>query len=63
MSQEALRTGFDETYRSFYSLGSIARRMLPFPASHRAEHAAYLLANLKTHFYLRKHPSAWGTLS
>ncbi len=63
MSQEALRTGFDETYRSFYSLGSIARRMLPFPTRHRAEHAAYLLANLKTHFYLRKHPSAWGTLS
>jgi len=63
MTQEALRDGFDETYRSFYSLGSIARRMLPFPGDHRAEHAAYLLANLKTHLYLRKHPSSWGTLS
>ncbi len=63
MSQDTLRAGFDDTYRAFYSLGSIAQRMLPFPGTHRAEHAAYILANLKTHFYLREHPSAWGTLS
>jgi radical SAM superfamily enzyme YgiQ (UPF0313 family) len=63
MSQDALRAGFDETYRAFYSLRSIARRMLPLPRAHRAEHAAYVLANLKTHMYLRKNPSAWGTLS
>ena len=63
MSQDVLRAGFDDTYREFYSLESIARRMYPFPARNRAEHAAYIMANLKTHFYLRSHPSAWGTLS
>ncbi|MFI5244609.1 MAG: B12-binding domain-containing radical SAM protein [Gemmatimonadales bacterium] len=63
MSCDELRTGFDAAYRDFYSLRSIARRMLPLPARNRAEHAAYLIANLKTHFYLRKHPSTWGTLS
>jgi radical SAM superfamily enzyme YgiQ (UPF0313 family) len=63
MTASELRGGFDRTYRAFYSLGSIARRMFPWPPHNRAEHAAYLLANLKTHSYLRKHPSAWGTLS
>lgn len=63
MTPAELRAGFDATYRAFYSLGSIARRMLPIPRTHRAEHAAYVLANLKTHAYLRQHPSAWGTLS
>lgn len=63
MTADELRAGFDATYREFYSLSSIARRMLPVPRANRAEHAAYVLANLKTHHYLRKNPSAWGTLS
>lgn len=63
MSSDELRAGFDETYRAFYAVGSIARRMLPLPARNWPEHAAYVLANIKTHFYLRKHPSTWGTLS
>jgi radical SAM superfamily enzyme YgiQ (UPF0313 family) len=63
MTPKELRDGFDATYREFYSLASIARRMLPVPGANRAEHAAYVMANLKTHLYLRKNPSAWGTLS
>jgi hypothetical protein len=63
MTHEELQRGFDATYRSFYSLPSIARRMLPLPKANRAEHAAYVLANLKSHMFLRKNPSAWGTLS
>jgi radical SAM superfamily enzyme YgiQ (UPF0313 family) len=63
MTPDELRAGFDATYRDFYSLGSIAKRMLPVPRDNKAEHAAYVMANLKTHLYLRKNPSAWGTLS
>ena len=63
MTPDELRGGFDTTYRDFYSLSSIARRMLPVPGDNKAEHAAYVMANLKTHLYLRKNPSAWGTLS
>ncbi len=63
MSDDTLRAGFDDTYRSFYSLESIARRMLPLPRRNWAEHAAYVLANVKTHLYLRNNPSAWGTIS
>jgi len=63
MSAGDLRAGFDESYRAFYSLGSIARRMLPPPRANLVEHGAYVVANLKSHFFLRKHPSAWGTIS
>jgi radical SAM superfamily enzyme YgiQ (UPF0313 family) len=63
MTAQELRDGFDTTYRQFYSLGSIARRMLPIPRRNWAEHAAYILANVKSHMFLRKNPSAWGTIS
>ncbi len=63
MTPEALREGFDRTYKAFYGLGAIARRMLPFPRTNRVEHAAYIVANLKTWSFLRKQPSAWGTIS
>ena len=63
MTPEALREGFDRTYKAFYGLGAIARRMLPFPKTNRIEHAAYIVANLKTWGFLRKQPSAWGTIS
>jgi radical SAM superfamily enzyme YgiQ (UPF0313 family) len=63
MSQTELREGFDAAYRDFYSLGSIARRMLPPPRRNVVQHAAGVVANLKTHLFLRRHPSAWGTIS
>jgi radical SAM superfamily enzyme YgiQ (UPF0313 family) len=63
MSPEQLRNGFDEAYRRFYSLGSIAQRMLPPPSRNWSRHAGYLVANLKSHLFLRRHPVAWGTIS
>jgi radical SAM superfamily enzyme YgiQ (UPF0313 family) len=58
-----LRDGFDRAYKQFYSLRSIARRMLPPPGKNPVEHAAYVVANLKTWSFLRKNPTAWGTIS
>jgi len=63
MDGHALRSGFDRTYKRFYGLRNIARRMLPIPGRNQKEHAAYIVANLKTWHFLRKHPSAWGTIS
>lgn len=63
MSAAELRAGFDNAYRDFYSLRSIAQRMLPPPPRNWKEHAAYVVANLKTHLFLRRNPSAWGTIS
>ena len=41
----------------------LARRMGHLPKRNRREHAAYLVANLKTWHFLKKQPSAWGTIS
>ncbi len=63
MTQDELRRGFDDSYRDFYSLRSIARRMLPPPRHNLVEHGAYVVANLKSHLFLRRNPTAWGTIS
>lgn len=63
MSAQELRDGFDRTYQSFYSLKTILRRMGRVPRRNAIEHAAYLIANLKTWQFLRRNPSAWGTIS
>jgi radical SAM superfamily enzyme YgiQ (UPF0313 family) len=63
MTPDALRAGFDKVYKDFYELPAIARRMLPFPRRNMVEHAAYVVANLKTWAFLRRTPSAWGTIS
>ncbi len=63
MDEPTLRTGFDRAYKAFYQLGAIKQRMLPFPKNNKVEHAAYIVANLKTWSFLRKTPSAWGTIS
>ena len=63
ITPERLRSGFDEAYRRFYSLPSIARRMWPPPPRNRMRHAGYVVANLKSHMFLRRQPSAWGTIS
>lgn len=63
MSEGELRDGFDRAYKRFYGLRSIARRMLRLPRRNPVEHAAYLVANLKTWQFLKKNPSAWGTIS
>ncbi|HJZ86089.1 MAG TPA: radical SAM protein [Polyangia bacterium] len=63
MSPERMMEGFNWLYREFYSLPSIARRMLPPPRGNYLESAFYTVANLKVHRYLRKTPFAWGTIS
>jgi radical SAM superfamily enzyme YgiQ (UPF0313 family) len=63
MDGATLREGFDRTYKSFYTLPAIAKRMLRVPRKNPIEHMAYLVANLKTWQFLRKNPSAWGTIS
>jgi radical SAM superfamily enzyme YgiQ (UPF0313 family) len=63
MTSSELRDGFDHAYKKFYELRTIAKRMLPVPKANRIEHAAYVVANLKTWSFLRKTPSAWGTIS
>ncbi|MEO6420255.1 MAG: radical SAM protein, partial [Polyangiaceae bacterium] len=63
MDGTTLRLGFDRTYKRFYGLSAIAKRMLPIPRQNQKEHAAYIVANLKTWHFLRKNPSAWGTIS
>jgi radical SAM superfamily enzyme YgiQ (UPF0313 family) len=63
MNGDQLREGFDRTYKRFYDLKAIAKRMLPIPKTNQREHAAYIMANLKTWHFLRKNPSAWGTIS
>jgi radical SAM superfamily enzyme YgiQ (UPF0313 family) len=63
MSERELRDGFDRAYKEFYSLRAIARRMWPVPRTNRVEHAAYVVANLKTWGFLKKNPTAWGTIS
>jgi radical SAM superfamily enzyme YgiQ (UPF0313 family) len=63
MSGDDLRDGFDRAYKRFYGLPSIAKRMLRVPRKNPIEHAAYLVANLKTWRFLQKNPNAWGTIS
>ena len=62
MTSTELRDGFDHAYKQFYGLKTIAKRMFPVPKYNRIEHAAYVVANLKTWSFLRKTPSAWGTI-
>lgn len=63
MTPDELRDGFDRAYKRFYGLKSIAKRMLRVPRANPVEHAAYLVANLKTWRFLKANPSAWGTIS
>ena len=63
MTPGELRDGFDRAYKRFYGLPSIAKRMLRLPRRNPVEHAAYLVANLKTWQFLKRNPSAWGTIS
>lgn len=63
MSIGDMMAGFQKSYERIYSLGGIARRMLPPPRGNYMETLGYLVANLKTYGYLKKHPEAWGTIS
>jgi radical SAM superfamily enzyme YgiQ (UPF0313 family) len=63
MSTDEMMDGFTDVYRRFYSVPSIARRLLPPPRGQWLETAAYAVANFKVNRYLRRNPDAWGTIS
>jgi radical SAM superfamily enzyme YgiQ (UPF0313 family) len=63
MSPERMMEGFNWLYQQFYSVGNIARRMLPPARGNYLESAFYAVANLKVNGYLRRNPGAWGTIS
>lgn len=63
MTPEEMMGGFQRVYSEFYSLRSIARRLLPPPRGAFLETAAYAVANFKVNRFLRRNPTAWGTIS
>ena len=63
MSADEMMGGFKDVYGQFYSLRSIRKRLLPPPRGAWLETAAYAWANYKVSRFLRRNPSAWGTIS
>lgn len=63
MSREQMLAGFRTVYAGFYSVRSMLRRFVPPPRGHLVETLAMLVANAKVHRYLRRNPTAWGTIS
>jgi radical SAM superfamily enzyme YgiQ (UPF0313 family) len=63
MTADEMMDGFKDVYGRFYSLRSIGKRMLPPPKGAWLETAAYAWANYKVSRFLRRNPSAWGTIS
>jgi radical SAM superfamily enzyme YgiQ (UPF0313 family) len=63
MSPQEMMDGFRHVYGQFYSVRSIARRLLPPPRRALLETAAYAVANFKVNRFLRRNPEAWGTIS
>ena len=63
MTPEEMLEGFKYVYQGFYSVPSIARRLLPPPAKSWLETMAYLVANLKVNRYLASSSDAWATIS
>ncbi|MGH7898827.1 MAG: B12-binding domain-containing radical SAM protein [Candidatus Binatia bacterium] len=63
MTADQMMDGFKHVYSSFFSLRSIAARMLPPPRGNYLETAAYAFANFKVNRFLKRNPDAWGTIS
>jgi radical SAM superfamily enzyme YgiQ (UPF0313 family) len=63
MSSEQMLAGFRAVYAGFYSVRSMLRRFVPPPRGHLLETLAMVVANAKVHRYLRRNPTAWGTIS
>jgi radical SAM superfamily enzyme YgiQ (UPF0313 family) len=61
-SAEEMLAGFQRAYREFYSVRSIARRLLPPPRRAWLETAGYAVMNFKANRFLRRSPEAWGTI-
>jgi radical SAM superfamily enzyme YgiQ (UPF0313 family) len=63
MSTDEMLDGFRYVYSGFYSVRSMLRRFVPPPRRNLLESMAMLVANAKVHGYLRRNPTAWGTIS
>ena len=63
MTSEQMLDGFRTVYSGFYSVRSMLRRFVPPPRRNLLETLAMLVANAKVHGYLRRNPTAWGTIS
>ncbi len=63
MSSTEMLDGFQQIYREFYSMRSIARRLWPPRRGNVLETAAYAVANFKVNRFLQRNPDAWGTIS
>jgi radical SAM superfamily enzyme YgiQ (UPF0313 family) len=63
MTSEEMLAGFRYVYGGFYSVRSMLRRFLPPPRKNLLETLAMVVANAKVHGFLRRNPTAWGTIS
>jgi radical SAM superfamily enzyme YgiQ (UPF0313 family) len=63
MTTDEMLDGFRYVYSGFYSVRSMLRRFVPPPRRNLLESMAMLVANAKVHGYLRRNPTAWGTIS
>ncbi len=63
MTGDEMLDGFRMVYSGFYSVRSMLRRFVPPPRGNLKETMAMLVANAKVHRYLRRNPTAWGTIS
>ncbi len=63
MTPEQMLDGFRAVYGGFYSVRSMLRRFVPPPRGNLLETLAMVVANAKVMRYLRRNPTAWGTIS
>jgi len=63
MTTEQMLDGFQYVYSGFYSVRSMLRRFVPPPRRNLLETLAMVVANAKVNGYLRRNPTAWGTIS
>src|SRR5262245_31884146 len=63
MTPDQMLEGFRAVYSGFYSVRSMLRRFVPPPRGNFLETLAMVIANAKVTGYLRRNPTAWGTIS
>jgi len=63
MTSEQMIDGFRYVYSGFYSVRSMLKRFVPPPRKNFLETLAMVVSNAKVRGYLRRNPTAWGTIS
>ena len=63
MTPDEMLDGFRAVYTGFYSVRSMLKRFVPPPRRNLLETLAMVVANAKVASYLRRNPTAWGTIS